>query len=82
MANASPITLGQPINRNVIKGDLSFLEVYARGIYSVTDALQLGFNVYWTDSFLNSGANGTYASGTAQVHLPGVLQRRGGVYLR
>ena len=44
--------------------------MYARGIYSVTDALQLGFNVYWTDSFLNSGANGTYASGTLKYTFP------------
>ena len=70
VANASPITLGQAINPNTIKGDLSFLEVYARGIYSVTDALQLGFNLYWTDSFLHSGANGTYASGTLKYTFP------------
>ena len=59
-----------PINGNVIKKDLSFLEGYVRGVYSVTDAFQLGFNAYFTDSFLNSGADGTYASGTAKYTFP------------
>ena len=68
--NASPITFGLPINGNFIKKDLSFLEGYFRGIYSVTDSLQLGFNSYFTDSFLNSGASGTYASGTIKYTFP------------
>lgn len=70
IANASPITLGQPLNTNVIKKDLSFLEGYVRGVYSVTDAFQLGFNSYFTDSFLNSGASGVYASGTIKYTFP------------
>jgi hypothetical protein len=36
----------------------------------VTDAFQLGFNSYFTDSFLNSGASGTYASGTIKYTFP------------
>ena len=36
----------------------------------MTDAFQLGFNAYFTDSFLNSGADGTYASGTAKYTFP------------
>ena len=59
-----------PINGNFIKKDLSFFEGYVRGIYSVTDAFQLGFNAFFTDSFLNSGANGTYASGTIKYTFP------------
>jgi len=70
IVNASPITLGQPGNFNVIKKDLSFLEGYARGVFSVTDAFQLGFNSYFTDSFLNSGASGVYASGTIKYTFP------------
>ena len=57
-------------NGNVIKKDLSFLEGYFRGIYNATDALALGFNSYFTDSFLNSGANGIYASGTVKYTFP------------
>jgi hypothetical protein len=59
-----------PVNGNVIKKDLSFLEGYFRGVYNVTDAFQLGFNSYFTDSFLNSGANGVYASGTVKYTFP------------
>jgi hypothetical protein len=59
-----------PMNGNSIKGDLSFVEIYSKGVYNVTDAFALGYNVYWTDSFLNSGANGTYLSGTAKYTFP------------
>ena len=59
-----------PFNGNFIKKDLSFLEGYLRGIFSVTDALQLGFNAYYTDSFLNSGADGAYLSGTIKYTFP------------
>jgi Bacterial protein of unknown function (Gcw_chp) len=51
-------------NGNIIKKDLSFLEGYFRGIWTVIEPLQLGFNAYYTDSFLNSGAEGFYGSGT------------------
>lgn len=57
-------------NGNVIKKDLSFVEGYFRGIYSATDALALGFNTYYTDSFLNSGADGFYGSGTIKYTFP------------
>jgi hypothetical protein len=57
-------------NGNVIKKDLSFLEGYFRGLYNVSDAFVLGFNTYFTDSFLNSGAEGFYGSGTAKYTFP------------
>ncbi len=57
-------------NGNVIKRDLNFLEGYFRGIYTVTDAFSLGFNTYYTNSFLNSGADGFYGSGTAKYVFP------------
>ena len=69
-----------PMNGNSIKGDLSFFEIYSKGVYSVTDAFALGYNVYWTDSFLNSGANGTYLSGTAKYTFP-AFSNGVGVYL-
>lgn len=61
---------GLPLNGNLIKGDLSFFEGYFRGIYTVTDAFSLGFNVFATNSFLNSGAEGYYLSGTAKYAFP------------
>jgi hypothetical protein len=68
---AAAVPGGGPLpNGNVIKKDLSFLEVYARGLYNFTPAFQAGFNVYYSDSFLNSGAEGTYASATLKYTFP------------
>ena len=36
----------------------------------MTDAFALGFNSYYTNSFLNSGADGVYASGTIKYTFP------------
>ena len=72
-AGASPDCIANgslPVNGNVIKKNLSFLEGYFRGVYNVTDAFQVGFNSYFTDSFLNSGAEGVYASGTLKYTFP------------
>lgn len=57
-------------NGNFIKKDLSFLEGYFRGIWTVIEPLQVGFNAYYTDSFLNSGADGFYGSGTLKYTFP------------
>lgn len=69
-----------PINGNIIKKDLSFLEGYFRGIWTVVEPLQLGFNSYFTDSFLNSSAEGVYASGTIKYIFP-TFSNGVGVYL-
>lgn len=50
------------VNANVIKKDLSFFEVYGKVNYTFNDNFSLGGNVYYTPSFLNTGAEGTYAS--------------------
>lgn len=50
------------VNGNVIKKDLSFFEVYGKVNYTFNDSFSMGGNVYYTPSFLNSGAPGTYAS--------------------
>ncbi|WP_213288111.1 TorF family putative porin [Bradyrhizobium sp. sGM-13] len=50
------------LNTNVIKKDLSFFEVYGKVNYTFNDNFSLGGNAYYTPSFLNSGAEGTYAS--------------------
>ena len=68
--NASPVTGGLPLNGNVIKSDLSFWEVYGKVAWTVTEPFVLGLNVYHTPSFLNSGAPGTYLSGTAKYTAP------------
>jgi uncharacterized protein (TIGR02001 family) len=50
------------INGNVLKKDVSFFEVYGKVNYTFNDNFSMGGNVYYTPSFLNSGAPGTYAS--------------------
>jgi uncharacterized protein (TIGR02001 family) len=57
-------------NGNVIKGDMSFWEVYFKPTWNVTDAFALGANVFYSPSFMHSGANGTYLSGTAKYTFP------------
>src|SRR5262249_23615512 len=72
-ANADPVTLGLPINGNVIKKDLSFWEIYAKATYTVNDQFSFGGSVFWSPSVLNSGADGTFLAGTAKYVLPNVL---------
>jgi len=58
------------LNNNVLKKDVSFFEVYGKVNYTFNDSFQMGGNVYYTPSFLNSGAEGTYASITAKAIAP------------
>jgi hypothetical protein len=62
-------SIGIPLNGNPIKADLSFWEIYAKATYTVGD-WALGGNFYYTDSFLNSGADGEYASVTLKWTSP------------
>lgn len=58
------------VNGNVLKKDVSFFEVYGKVNYTFNDNFSMGGNVYYTPSFLNSGAEGTYASVTAKAIAP------------
>ncbi len=55
-----------PINGNFAKKDASFYEVYGKVNYTFNDNFAMGGNVYYSPNFLNTGANGTYASVTAK----------------
>src|SRR6185503_7774659 len=57
-------------NGNVIKKDVSFVEFYAKATYNFTDAFNVGGNIYYSPSVLNSGAPGTYVSGTTKYTFP------------
>lgn len=71
-----------PINGNVIKKDVSFFEVYAKMLWTITDQWALGANYFYTPSMLNTGAEGHYVSGTAKWTAPGTLLPMGlGMYL-
>src|SRR5262245_9897403 len=49
-----------PINGNVVKKDLSFWEVYAKGTYTFSDRFAITSSVFYSPSVLNSGGKGTY----------------------
>ncbi len=55
---------------NIYESDLSFYEIYGKGAWTVTDKVTLGADVFYSPSWLNEGADGTYASATAKVILP------------
>ncbi len=57
---------GTPLTLN----DTDFWEVYGKVTWTATDWLALGAYVYYADSFLNTGAPGTFAGGTVKVTLP------------
>jgi uncharacterized protein (TIGR02001 family) len=57
-------------NGNVIKANLSFAEVFGKAALVVNDYLTLGASVWYSPSWLNSGAEGTYLSGTFKSTVP------------
>jgi uncharacterized protein (TIGR02001 family) len=66
-------------NGNVMKKDVSFFEVYGKLNYTINDNWAVGFNEYYTPSFLNSGAWGNYSSITAKYTAPGTIFGSSGV---
>lgn len=58
------------LNGNVIKSDLSFYEVYGKANYTFNDYFTLGATAWYSPSFLNTGAEGTYASALGKVTAP------------
>jgi uncharacterized protein (TIGR02001 family) len=55
---------------NSLKGNVSFWEVYGKASFTVNDYVTIGGNVFYSPSWLNSGAPGTYASGTFKLTAP------------
>jgi uncharacterized protein (TIGR02001 family) len=45
----------------------SYVEVYGKGAYNLTDWLSIGANVFYSPNFLDFGTSGTYVSGTAKA---------------
>jgi Bacterial protein of unknown function (Gcw_chp) len=71
-----------PINGNVIKDDLSFWEVYAKGTYTVNDYVAFGATAFYSPDVLNSGADGTYISGSVKFTAPSnLLPNETGLYV-
>jgi Bacterial protein of unknown function (Gcw_chp) len=64
-------TFPQYPNGNTTLKQTDFWEVYLKGTWEVVkDRFWLGFNEYYSPSWLNTGAYGNFASGTAKVGLP------------
>ena len=57
-------------NGNAVKGDVSFVEVYAKATYNLTEQFSFGGSFYWSPSVLNSGADGEYIAGFVKYVLP------------
>ncbi len=57
-------------NGNFIKKDVSFYEGYAKVNWTINDNVTVGGNAYYSPNFLNTGADGTYASITGKVTAP------------
>jgi uncharacterized protein (TIGR02001 family) len=51
----------------------TFVEVYFKPTYNVNDSLTIGANVFYSPSYLNTGADDEYLSGTIKYTLPGSL---------
>jgi hypothetical protein len=54
----------------VAKGNLSFWEVYGKATYTVSDALAITGDVYYSPSWTNTGAYGLFASGIVKWTAP------------
>jgi uncharacterized protein (TIGR02001 family) len=67
------------VNGNVAKKDASFFEVYGKVNYTINDSFAIGGNVYYSPNFLNTGADGTYASGTAKYTAPSTFFGSSGI---
>jgi hypothetical protein len=67
------------VNGNVLKKDVSFYEVYGKVNYTFNDYFTMGGNAFYTPSFLNSGAEGTYASVVGKVTAPSTFFGSSGV---
>ncbi len=64
---------------NGMKKDVSFYEVYGKVNYTFNDYFALGGNVFYSPNFLNTGADGTYASITGKLTAPGTFFGTSGI---
>lgn len=62
-------SLGTPVCQ-VAKSNMSMWEVYGKATYNFTDAFAVTADVYYSPSWLNSGASGLYASGIVKWTAP------------
>lgn len=68
--NVCPFGSSAVFNGNTMKKDVSFYEGYAKINYVFSDAFSMGGSVNYSPNFLNSGADGTYATINAKYTMP------------
>ncbi|MBN9042768.1 MAG: hypothetical protein J0H38_16035 [Rhizobiales bacterium] len=66
-------------NGNFIKKDVSFYEGYAKVNWTINDVVTVGGNAYYSPNFLNTGADGTYASITGKITAPSTFFGSSGI---
>ena len=64
-------------NTNVSVANASFGEVFGKAAYTINDYVTVGANIYYTNSWLGTGAKGTYYSGTVKLTAPGTMLPNG-----
>jgi hypothetical protein len=57
-------------NGNVVKGNLSFVEVYGKATYTINDQWAVGIQEWYSPSVLNSGADGWFTTGNITFTTP------------
>ena len=55
-------------NGNVVKGNLSFVEIYGKATYTINDQWAVGIQEWYSPSVLNSGADGWFTTGNIYLH--------------
>lgn len=56
--------LSTPTPNGVFPTQINWVEGYGKAGYGITDSLNVGVNLYYTPSYINTGADGEYVSGT------------------
>jgi len=64
---------------NVMKRNVSFMEVYGKLNYTINDSWAVGVNEFYSPNFLNSGAWGNYSSITGKYTAPSTIFGSSGV---
>jgi hypothetical protein len=57
-------------NGNVVKGNLSFVEIYGKATYTINDQWAVGIQEWYSPSVLNSGADGWFTTGNITFTVP------------
>jgi uncharacterized protein (TIGR02001 family) len=71
-----------PPSFNTSLKNTDFWEVYAKATYTFNDQFSVGANLYYSPDWLNTGADGTYLSGTAKYVMPATFLPSGvGMYV-